>query len=137
MNDEEEFLKEHPGLKGKINTARQIINQDITNVVGETCNGYKDDVKWWKSKDFAKLEFVLKETIHKTQLDKQKVKEIAGKIEDKLQDIKENLSEKKLKKIENFGNPQRTDVEKGNMRWAFEDGAVEALRDLKKELGLE
>ncbi len=70
---EEEFIKEHPSLKGKIIPVEELIKQDITNVIGATSDGYKDDTKWWKPEDFHKLGFVLKEAIHKTQLDKQKI----------------------------------------------------------------
>lgn len=75
-----EFLKEFPSLKNSpIATVKQIVNQEITNIVGETCEGYEDDTKWWKSKDFDKLEFVLLHSVKKHCLDKKRVEEVIGK----------------------------------------------------------
>lgn len=81
--------------------------------------------------------------ISKYTFDKQRVKKIIGEIKEKLTNIKENLDEEKLREIENFGDELRDDKEeerddrqKGYMRWAFEDGAAEALTNLKKELGI-
>jgi len=125
MNDKQ-FLKEHPLLKKK-----RLIS-----------DGDEDGYEWYRKEcdnwldDTSPIGCYTKEDIHETQIDKQKVKKTIDKIRTKLENIKENLNEKKLKEIENFGNSQKIDREKGYMRWAFEDGAVEALIDLEKGLGL-
>ena len=102
-----EFLKEHPGLKGKIR------------------NGYL--------KNYIKIDF---EAIHETQIDKEKVREVIDKLISKSNNIYSFADEKKIKEVEFFGNDEREIREKGYMRWAFEDGGSESLIQLKKELGL-
>ena len=70
------FEEEFPNLKDKINNTRQIVNQEITNVIGETGGGYKDDTKWLKSEYYQKVEWILKYTVKKHCLDKLKVRDI-------------------------------------------------------------
>ena len=114
--NEEEFLKEHPGLE-----MEYVSSSDIKSIEAKTNYG-----EYWIS--------ITK--VHKTQIDKRIIEKAVDKIRKNLTNIKENLDEEKLKEIENFGNENRDDREKGYMRWAFEDGAVEALVELKKELKL-
>ncbi len=64
------FKKDFPSLKGKVSTVRQIVNQEITNIVGGTGGGYKDRHKFFKSKDFQKVEFILVHSVQKHCLDK-------------------------------------------------------------------
>lgn len=82
-----QFEEQFPSLKDKNHTVKQIVNQEITNIVGETCEGYDSDdpsIDWCKSKDFQKVEFVLCNLVKKHCLDKQKVSDAFCKIKEKL-----------------------------------------------------
>ena len=130
--NEKEFIKEHPSLdSGRICSVAQLIRQDITNVIGETCNGYKDDTKFWKSEDFDKLQFVLKEVVHKTQLDKQKVKDVIN--------IQLKTKFTKAERIESIGQmlKQGYPKEAAEVLFNYLSRLIKfTKKQLKKELGL-
>ena len=81
-------------------------------------------------------EIIAQDEFNEKYIEKQKVREVIDKLISKSYNIYSFADEKKIKEVEFFGNDEREIREKGYMRWAFEDGCIEALIKLKKELGL-